>query len=91
MRYEAAGNLVTLFSAPTELISRENDNKIIQKMVMEILPVLSSSDLEVRREALGLVMSRNIEEIVLISKRKSARHMQVSKFKIPNSFRRSIF
>ena len=49
LRYEAAGTLVTLSSAPTEFIFKESDSNIIQKMVMDILPVLSSSDLEVRR------------------------------------------
>ena len=55
----SSGTLVTQTSTPTELIFKEGDNK---KMVMDILPVLSSSDLKVRREILGLVMSRNIEE-----------------------------
>lgn len=103
VRYEAAGTLVTLSSAPTavkaaatayiELIVKESDNnvklivldrliamrespsheKIMQEMVMDILRVLSSPDLEVRRKTLGLAMelvtSRNIEEMVLILKK----------------------
>ena len=39
VRYEAAGSLVTLSSSPTELIFKEGDDKIIQKMVIEIVPV----------------------------------------------------
>merc|ERR1719402_1430934 len=103
VRYEAAGTLVTLSSAPTavkaaascyiDLIVKESDNnvklivldrliamkespsheKILQEMVMDVLRVLSSPDLEVRRKTLGLAMdlvtSRNIEEMVLILKK----------------------
>ena len=58
VRYEAAGSLVTLSSSPTELIFKEGDNKIVQKMVMDILPVLSSSNLEVRR--LGAAKERRL-------------------------------
>ena len=58
-----SGTLVTLFSAPTELIFKKSDNNIIQKMVMDILPVVSSSDLEVRGETLGLVVSRSIGRV----------------------------
>ena len=37
VRYEAAGTLVTLSSAPTELIFRESDNKIIQKYAEDLV------------------------------------------------------
>ncbi len=47
--------------------------KILQEVVMDILRVLSSPDLEVRRKTLNLAMelvtSRNIEEMVLVLKK----------------------
>lgn len=103
VRYEAAGTLVTLSSAPTairaaascyiELIVKESDNnvklivldrlialkdspvheRVLQELVMDILRVLSSPDLEVRRKTLNLsldlVSSRNMEEMVLVLKK----------------------
>jgi coatomer subunit beta len=45
----------------------------LQEVVMDILRVLSSPDLEVRRKTLSLAMdlvtSRNIEEMVLVLKK----------------------
>lgn len=103
VRYEAAGTLITLSSAPTavkaavsayiDLIVKESDNnvklivldrliamkdvpsheKVLQESVMDILRVLASPDLEVRRKTLNIAMelvtSRNIEEMVLILKK----------------------
>ncbi|XP_060526014.1 coatomer subunit beta [Cylas formicarius] len=103
VRYEAAGTLVTLSSAPTairavascyiDLIIKESDNnvklivldklvslgehpnynRVLQELVMDILRVLSSPDLEVRRKTLNLAMelvnSRNIEEMVMFLKK----------------------
>ncbi|XP_065827598.1 coatomer subunit beta-like [Oscarella lobularis] len=103
VRYEAAGTLVTLSSAPAavkaasicyvDLIVKESDNnvklivldrlielrenpsheRVLQDLVMDILRVLSSTDLEVRSKCLDLVLdlisSRNIEEVVLVLKK----------------------
>lgn len=103
VRYEAAGTLVTLSSAPTavkaaatnyiDLILKESDNnvklivldkliklkenpaheKVLQELVMDILRVLASPDLEVRKKTLDLVLDlvtvRNMEEIVMILKK----------------------
>ncbi|XP_034242398.1 coatomer subunit beta [Thrips palmi] len=103
VRYEAAGTLVTLSSAPTaikaaascyiDLIIKESDNnvklivldrlialkehptheRVLQDLVMDILRVLASPDIEVRRKtlslALELVSSRNIEEMILVLKK----------------------
>ncbi|XP_037938830.1 coatomer subunit beta [Teleopsis dalmanni] len=103
VRYEAAGTLITLSSAPTaikaaagcyiELIVKESDNnvklivldrliamkenenmeKVMQDLVMDILRVLASPDIEVRRKTLALAMdlvsSRNIGEMVLVLKK----------------------
>ncbi|XKL64186.1 hypothetical protein PGB90_004272 [Kerria lacca] len=102
VRYEAAGTLVTLSSAPTavkaaascyiKLIEKESDNnvklivldrlialkehpsheRVLQDLIMDILCVLSSPDLEVRKKTLNLAMelvsSRNIEELVFVLK-----------------------
>ncbi|XP_058814070.1 coatomer subunit beta [Topomyia yanbarensis] len=103
VRYEAAGTLVTLSTAPTaikaavscyiELIITESDNnvklivldrlialkenenmeRVMQELVMDILRVLSATDIEVRRKTLTLAMelvsSRNIKEMVLVLKK----------------------
>jgi coatomer subunit beta len=94
VKYEAAGTLITLSSAPSairaavscyiDLIVKESDNnvklivldkiiqlkevpsheKVLQELVMDILRVLSSPDLEVRKKTLNLcsdlVTSRTI-------------------------------
>lgn len=100
VRYEAAGTLVTLSSAPTavkaaascyiELIIKESDNnvklivldrlialkevpaheKVLQELVMDLLRVLSATDLEVRRKTLQLafelITARHVEEMVVV-------------------------
>ena len=51
--------------------------KVLQESVMDILRVLSSPDLEVRRKTLNIAMelvtSRNIKEMVLILKKEIAK------------------
>eukprot|EP00124_Ichthyophonus_hoferi_P005607 Ihof_evm1s859 gene=Ihof_evmTU1s859 len=103
VRYEAAGTLLTLSSAPTavasaagayiDLIVKESDNnvklivlqrlavmchnpvhkRVVQDSVMDMLRVLASPDLEVRKTALsiamGLITSRNVDEVVLVLKK----------------------
>lgn len=107
VRYEAAGTLVTLSTAPTaikaavscyiELVIKEADNnvklivldrlialkdnehmeRVMQDLVMDILRILASTDIEVRRKtltlAMDLVSSRNIEEMVLVLKKEVAK------------------
>lgn len=107
VRYEAAGTLVTLSTAPTaikaavscyiELVIKEADNnvklivldrlialkenehmeRVMQDLVMDILRILASTDIEVRRKTLSLAMdlvsSRNIEEMVLVLKKEVAK------------------
>ena len=107
VRYEAAGTLVTLSTAPTaikaavscyiELVIKEADNnvklivldrlialkdnehmeRVMQDLVMDILRILASTDIEVRRKTLTLAMelvsSRNIEEMVLVLKKEVAK------------------
>lgn len=103
VRYEAAGTLITLSSAPSavkaaatcyiELIVKESDNnvklivldkliqlkevasheKVLQELVMDILRVLSSPDIEVRRKTLNLCLDlvtlRTMSEMVGVLKK----------------------
>ncbi|PAA48185.1 hypothetical protein BOX15_Mlig004513g2 [Macrostomum lignano] len=101
VRYEAAGTLICLSSAPTavrsaasayiDLILKESDNnvklivldrlvglretheRILQDLVMDVLRILSATDLEVRKKAmdlaLELVTGRTIEEVVGVLKK----------------------
>ncbi|KAL8406186.1 hypothetical protein RB596_004869 [Gaeumannomyces avenae] len=52
---------------------RKNNDGILDDLVMEILRVLSSPDIDVRRKALGIaldmVSSKNVEEVVLLLKK----------------------
>ncbi|VDK43527.1 unnamed protein product [Anisakis simplex] len=107
VRYEAAGTLLTLSSAPTairaaasayiDLIVKESDNniklivldrlielrsspeseRVLRELVMDILRVLSASDLEVKKKtlqlALDLVSSRNVEEMVMFLRKEISR------------------
>lgn len=112
VRYEAAGTLITLSSAPSavkaaatcyiDLIVKESDNnvklivldkiiqlkevpsheKVLQELVMDILRVLSSPDIEVRRKTLNLcldlVSSRTIGEMVLVLKKELSKTNNVN-------------
>ncbi|MCL4131492.1 UNVERIFIED_CONTAM: hypothetical protein GTU68_035278 [Idotea baltica] len=103
VRYEAAGTLVTLSSAPTaikaaancyiELIIKESDynvklivldrlvalkeaplhEKILQELAMDILRILATPDIEVRRKTLNLVLElvtqRTVNELVEVLKK----------------------
>lgn len=103
VRYEAAGTLITLSSAPSavkaaascyiDLIVKESDNnvklivldkiiqlkevpsheKVLQELVMDILRVLSSPDIEVRRKTLNLCLDlvtlRSMSEMVGVLKK----------------------
>ncbi|XP_076054623.1 coatomer subunit beta [Oratosquilla oratoria] len=103
VRYEAAGTLVTLSSAPSaikaaancyiELIVKESDNnvklivldrlmalkdtpqheKVLQELAMDILRILATPDLEVRKKtlnlALELVTMRTVSETVEVLKK----------------------
>ena len=52
---------------------RRNNEGILDDLIMEILRVLSSPDIDVRRKALGIalemVSSKNVEEVVLLLKK----------------------
>uniref|UniRef100_A0A8C4QMM4 Coatomer subunit beta n=1 Tax=Eptatretus burgeri TaxID=7764 RepID=A0A8C4QMM4_EPTBU len=56
-----------------DLKEHPNHEKILQELVMDILRVLSTPDLEVRRKtlqlALDLVSTRNVEELVVVLKK----------------------
>ncbi|CAN0208518.1 coatomer subunit beta isoform X2 [Lethenteron reissneri] len=121
VRYEAAGTLVTLSSAPTavkaaaqcyiDLIIKESDNnvklivldrlielkdhpsheRVLQDLVMDILRVLGTPDLEVRRKtlqlALDLVSSRNVEELVIVLKKEVIKTNNVTEHEDTDKFR----
>mgnify|MGYP004723206743 CR=1 FL=1 len=52
---------------------RKKNEGVLDDLTMEILRVLSSTDIDVRRKALGLalemVSSKNVEEVVLLLKK----------------------
>eukprot|EP00730_Choanoeca_flexa_P018161 TRINITY_DN8814_c0_g1_i3.p1 TRINITY_DN8814_c0_g1~~TRINITY_DN8814_c0_g1_i3.p1 ORF type:complete len:961 (+),score=282.19 TRINITY_DN8814_c0_g1_i3:51-2933(+) len=106
VRYDAAGALLTLSSAPTavtaaakayiDLVAKEADNnvklivldrliglksasneRVLQDLIMDLLKILASPDLDVRKKTLGLVMdlvvNRNINEVVGYLKKELAR------------------
>ncbi|OWK18098.1 hypothetical protein Celaphus_00009062 [Cervus elaphus hippelaphus] len=81
VKYEAAGTLVTLSSAPTA----------IKDLVMDILRVLSTPDLEVRKKtlqlALDLVSSRNVEELVIVLKKEVIKTNNVSEHEDTDKYR----
>lgn len=56
-----------------ELRSSPTSEKVLRELVMDVLRVLSASDLEVRKKtlqlALDLVSSRNVEEMVMYLKK----------------------
>uniref|UniRef100_A0A674HHD3 Coatomer subunit beta n=1 Tax=Taeniopygia guttata TaxID=59729 RepID=A0A674HHD3_TAEGU len=121
VKYEAAGTLVTLSSAPTaikaaaqcyiDLIIKESDNnvklivldrlielkehpsheRVLQDLVMDILRVLSTPDLEVRKKtlqlALDLVSSRNVEELVIVLKKEVIKTNNVTEHEDTDKYR----
>ncbi|XP_030873087.1 coatomer subunit beta [Leptonychotes weddellii] len=121
VKYEAAGTLVTLSSAPTaikaaaqcyiDLIIKESDNnvklivldrlielkehpaheRVLQDLVMDILRVLSTPDLEVRKKTLqltlDLVSSRNVEELVIVLKKEVIKTNNVSEHEDTDKYR----
>uniref|UniRef100_A0A673FRU5 Coatomer protein complex, subunit beta 1 n=1 Tax=Sinocyclocheilus rhinocerous TaxID=307959 RepID=A0A673FRU5_9TELE len=121
VKYEAAGTLVTLSSAPTaikaaaqcyiDLIIKESDNnvklivldrlielkehptheRVLQDLVMDILRVLTTPDLEVRKKtlqlALDLVSSRNVEELVIVLKKEVIKTNNVTEHEDTDKYR----
>lgn len=121
VRYEAAGTLITLSSAPSavkaaatcyiDLIVKESDNnvklivldkiiqlkqvpsheKVLQELVMDILRVLSSPDMEVRKKTLNLclelVSSRTISEVVLVLKKELSKTNNVNEIEDIEKYR----
>lgn len=52
---------------------RSRHGRILDGLIMDVLQVLSTSDMEVRRKAIGIVLamttSRNVEDVVLFLKK----------------------
>lgn len=121
VRYEAAGTLVTLSTAPSaikaaastyiELVVKESDNnvklivldrlvaflkhstheRVLQELIMDVLRILATPDLEVRKKTLDLVLNlvtrRTVEETVLVLKKEvtkthnTVEHEDVGKYR----------
>ncbi|CEJ92189.1 Putative Coatomer subunit beta [[Torrubiella] hemipterigena] len=69
---EADNNVKLIVLDRVEQLRQKNEG-ILDDLVMEILRVLSSTDIDVRRKALGIalemVSSKNVEEVVLLLKK----------------------
>lgn len=67
---------------------RQRNEGVLDDLTMEILRVLSSPDLDVRRKALSLAMemvsSKNVEEVVLLLKKELAKTMDEQYEKVRN-------
>ncbi|KAF9654103.1 coatomer protein [Thelephora ganbajun] len=66
---------------------RAKHGHVLDSLIMDILQVLSSPDLEVRRKAIGIVLSitssRNVEEVVLFLKKQLQKTQDQSHEKAP--------
>ncbi|KAH7160086.1 adaptin N terminal region-domain-containing protein [Dactylonectria estremocensis] len=69
---EADNNVKLIVLDRVDQLRKKNDG-VLDDLTMEILRVLSSTDIDVRRKALGLalemVTSKNVEEVVLLLKK----------------------
>jgi len=67
---------------------RQKNDAVLDDLTMEILRVLSSPDLDVRRKALNLalemVTSRNVEEVVLLLKKELSKTVDEQYEKVGN-------
>lgn len=72
-----ADNNVKLIILDKVALLRQKNEGILDDLTMEILRVVSSPDLDVRRKALELAMemvsSKNVEEVVLLLKKELAK------------------
>lgn len=59
---------------------RKKNEGVLDDLVMEILRVLSSTDIDVRRKALNIalemVSSKNVEEVIMLLKKELAKTME---------------
>ncbi|EKM61471.1 uncharacterized protein PHACADRAFT_248107 [Phanerochaete carnosa HHB-10118-sp] len=66
---------------------RARHGHVLDSLIMDILQILSSTDLEVRRKAIGIVLnlisSRNVEEVVLFLKKQLQRTQEQEFEKAP--------
>lgn len=60
---------------------RSRHGRILDTLIMDVLQVLSTSDMEVRRKAIGIVLamttSRNVEDVVLFLKKELQKTQEV--------------
>ncbi|KAG0706699.1 armadillo-type protein [Suillus ampliporus] len=90
VKYEAATTLTTLTQNPAAVKAdrlgspghpgAQSTGHILDGLIMDILQVLSSADMEVRRKAMSMVLSmtssRNVEEVVLFLKKQLQRSQE---------------
>jgi len=73
---EADNNVKLIVLGRVDQLRRKNEG-VLDDLIMEILRVLSSTDIDVRRKALDLAMamvtSKNVEEVVLLLKKELAK------------------
>ena len=73
---ESDNNVKLIVLEKVNQLRRQNEG-ILDDLTMEVLRVLSSPDLDVRRKALSIAMdmvsSRNVEEVVLLLKKELAK------------------
>jgi len=75
---------------------RQKNEGVLDDLTMEILRVLSSPDLDVRRKALGLAMemvsSKNVEEVILLLKKELGKTMdeQYEKVRLETIVRKNL-
>ncbi|KAL1879684.1 hypothetical protein VTK73DRAFT_6859 [Phialemonium thermophilum] len=69
---EADNNVKLIVLDRVDQLRKKNEG-VLEDLIMEVLRVLSSADLDVRRKALGIalemVSSKNVEEVVLLLKK----------------------
>lgn len=68
---------------------RKKNEGVLDDLTMEILRVLSSPDIDVRRKALGLAMemvsSKNVEEVVMLLKKELSKTLDEQYEKVMSS------
>lgn len=84
---ESDNNVKLIVLEKVNQLRRQNEG-ILDDLTMEILRVLSSPDLDVRRKALSIAMdmvsSKNVEEVVLLLKKELSKTVDEQYEKVAN-------
>ncbi len=85
---EADNNVKLIVLDRVDQLRKKNEG-VLDDLTMEILRVLSSPDIDVRRKALGLAMemvsSRNVEEVVMLLKKELSKTLDEQYEKVMSS------